>query len=475
MSDQSKVISELAVRRQRLNDKVEGPILLMGNGLQARNLPMVSLPFRQDSTFLYFSGCHEPDAALLWCGQRWTLYLPTPGAEDALWHGPTPSLERRGAELGFDHVRSSDELQRDVAEVVRESGLSTLAVSDESRNQLASWWSGTPLKFGQQHGSAELVAAVIELRRTKSDAEISALRQAAEHSAAAHVAVAQAARPGSSEASLASLFQSVLSSRGCVTGYDTILTAQGEVLHQRGHEGVLRAGDLLLVDGGGEVKSGYTADITRTWPIGGPLSGRKRAAYDAVLRAQLSAIDLCRVGVRFREVHDAACRVLIEFLISEGLLRCDAEESMTSGAHGVFFPHGIGHHLGLDVHDLENFGDLPSYPEGASRPEPFGTRFLRLDLPLQANWVVTVEPGLYAAPSIIHDEALRARLGDRINWAAAEQWIGLGGIRIEDDVAVTADSPDVLSASTPKSLEALETLVGAGPTVEERFGVSWSA
>ncbi|MCO4761847.1 MAG: aminopeptidase P N-terminal domain-containing protein [Myxococcales bacterium] len=462
---------ERQARRETLSKAVGRAILLMGNDEQPRNLPMVALPFRQDSSFLYYTGCDEPGAAALIRDGECTLFLHQVGEGDALWHGPTPTIEQRAGALGVSDVRPADELAGVVASTLAEGPIATMAVSDPGRTQLASWWSNRALAFGAQHGDDDLVDCVIAQRRTKSAAELAELRAAASHSAAAHIAVAQAARPGATERGLAAIFEGVLAARGCVPGYGTILSRRGEILHNRGHAGTLTAGDLLLVDGGGEVGSGYTADITRTWPVGGPLNGRQLAAYEAILQAQTAAIDLCRVGVRYREVHDAASRVLATFLRDVGILNCDEDEALETGAHGLFYPHGTGHLIGLDVHDLENFGDRPSYPADRPRPTQFGTRSLRLDLPLEAGWVVTVEPGLYAVPDIIYDAKLRVELGDRVNWKEAERWVGFGGIRIEDDIAITAGAPENLSWQTPKSVDALKTLVGSGPTVEQRLGV----
>ncbi len=462
---------ERAARRATLAATMGRPVLLMGHGDRPRNLPMVPVPFRQDSTFLYYTGCREPDAAALLVDGKCTLFLHQPGDDDALWHGPTPSLAERGAALGVDDVRPHNELERAVADVLAQGPLASLAVADAARSKLASWWTGRALNFGVDHGDDDLVQAVISQRRVKSSAEIEAQRAAAQHSAAAHVAVAQAACAGATERGLKAVFEAVLAGRGLTPGYGTILSRRGEVLHNRTHDGVLEAGDLLLVDGGGEGPEGYTADITRTWPVGGAFTGRQRAAYEAVLAAQDEAIALCRPGVRYREVHDAASRVLARFLIDEGVLTCDVDEALSSGAHGLFYPHGTGHLIGLDVHDLENFGDLPSYPSDQPRPTQFGTCNLRLDLPLEAGWVVTVEPGLYAVPEILHDPKLRDTLGDRVSWSRATSWIGLGGIRIEDDVAVTLGAPDILSAATPKSVAAVEAVTGAGPTVGERLAV----
>jgi Xaa-Pro aminopeptidase len=183
---------------------------------------------------------------------------------------------------------------------------------------------------------------------------------------------------------------------------------------------------------------------------------------------------MCRAGQRYRDIHFTATRMLAAGLVDLGLLRGAVDDLVESGASGVFFPHGVGHLIGLDVHDLENFGDRPAYAPGRSRPEQFGARYLRMDLDLEANMVVTIEPGLYFVPAIVHDRALRTRFADQVNYAEAERWLGLGGIRIEDDVRVRPASeaggePETLSADAPKTLDALEALIGSGPSAEERL------
>jgi Xaa-Pro aminopeptidase len=260
-----------------------------------------------------------------------------------------------------------------------------------------------------------------------------------------------------------------LAARGLVTGYQTILTVAGEVLHNHSYRNTAEAGQLLLLDGGGEVESGYTVDVTRTWPVSGIFDPRQLSAYEAVLASNLAATAHARVGVRYREVHDTASRVLAEWLRDEGLLTCSIDESIESGAHAVFFPHGVGHLLGMDVHDLENFQDLPAYPPGQGRPAQFGTRYLRLDLPLQAGWVVTIEPGFYVSPAILRDQGLRETLGTRIRWDRAEAWIGLGGIRLEDDVLVADEGPVVLTGAIPKDVRTVQALAGSGPPPLERL------
>lgn len=456
--------AEHARRRHAVFERLHGPILLMGNGLRDRNLPGYGLPFRQDSNFLYLTGCALPDAAALLEDGRFSLFLPVRDLDDALWHGERPSLTEIRDNLGADEVRDV----RELATHVRGRPVRTVAVADANKNRLASEWTGAHLQFGSHPGDFELIDTLIDLRRTKSEAEIVELREAGHHTGVAFEAVMRATRPGGHERSLTALFHAVLAARGLTTGYDTILTQSGEILHHHGHDHPLRDGRLLLVDGGGELPSGYGVDITRTWPVSGRFSPQQRAAYDAVLAAQEAAIASIRVGVRYREVHDASSREIARFLLDEGLARGSVDSVVDLGAHALFYPHGVGHHLGLDVHDLEAWGDRASYPPDRGRSEQFGTRNLRLDLPLGLHWVVTVEPGFYVIPSLLRDATLRERFAGIVNFERAAEWFGFGGIRIEDDVRVTSSAAELLT-SVPKTVPDIEDWIGTATGAEERL------
>jgi Xaa-Pro aminopeptidase len=242
--------------------------------------------------------------------------------------------------------------------------------------------------------------------------------------------------------------------------YPSIVTVRGEILHNRHHGHTLADGQLLLCDAGAESTTGYATDVTRTWPVSGRFDARQRDAYQLVLEAQLAALDRRRAGLEYRDVHLAASRTLAAGLVGLGLLRGSPDELVASGAHAVFFPHGVGHLLGLDVHDLEGLGDRAGYAAGRARSPQFGLAYLRMDRPLAPDMTVTVEPGFYVVPALLADPALRQRLGDQVAWSEAERWIGFGGIRIEDDVRVTAGDPEVLTAETPKTIEEMEAIVG---------------
>lgn len=469
--------AEFQRRRSAVSAAVGRPVVLLGGEPMPRNLPGYGYPFRQGSDFLYLTGCSEPGAAAILDDGRLTLFLPTPGEGDALWHGETPDLQTRAAPCHADDVQDSAALEQAVMDVVAGGGIAALAGPDPRRNETLSWWAGVPLQFGSESGDDALVDVLCTLRRKKSAAEIAAMRTATQISVEAHLAVAAAARPGVTERSLAALLQAVFAARGAEPGYGTILTRRGEILHCHDHAGTLGAGDLLLVDAGAELgpgygnQTGYGADLTRTWPVSGSFEGRQRAAYDAVLAAWQAAVDLCRPGVRYRAVHDAAAAVIARFLIDEGVLRVGVDEAVARGLHGLFFPHGVGHLIGLDVHDLEAYGDRGAYPPGQERADIFGTRFLRLDLPLEPGFVVTIEPGFYAVPAILDDPGLRERFGSAVDWPRAESFLGLHGIRIEDDVAITDGEPDVLSAGLPRDPDAVAAAVGVGPDYGALLGL----
>ena len=442
-------------RRTTLAQSVSSPILLMGNGHRARNLPMNRVSFRQDSSFLYCTGCHEPNAALMILDGESILFLEDHPPEDTLWHGPTPSLQERKMEYGVDRVMPITSLEDFCSSL---SSISTIAVADEQVNRRASQIVGTPLSFGSELGSLSLIDGLIGLRRILQEEELTAIRKTMETTRRAHIAAMRATKVGGHERLVAAAFHYELAKDGLDSAYHSIVTVHGEILHNESYQNPLCAGQMLLLDGGAEAKSGYANDITRTWPVSKEWTPKQTRAYQAVLQAQKESISHVVSGNRYRNVHDASSQVIASFLHDEGLLRIPAEEAVERGAHALFFPHGIGHLLGLDVHDMENFGDRPSYPTGRTRSKQFGTGYLRMDLDLEPGMLVTVEPGFYVVPSILNNPVLRERFVDAYDWEKVEEWKGFGGLRIEDNVLCTDGSPDVLSAEIPKEISEINAV-----------------
>jgi Xaa-Pro aminopeptidase len=455
-----------AARRQQLSARVGRPILLLGNGTRIRNIPIEHLPFRQDSSFLFFTGCARPDAALLLVDGHATLFVEPPADDDALWHGYSETLEDIRAAYGVDQVASV----RTLAERCAGLELATIAVPDSAATVTAATLAGVELDYGTVNGDPALIDAIIELRRCHTPLELDLHRAAARVTTTAFHASMSGTHVGGNEAHIAALFDGVLAAHGFVTGYPSIVTVRGEVLHNPYYRNPLLDGQLLLLDGGGEGPEGYGVDITRTWPVNGRFSVRQRDAYQAVLASQLAGIDQVRAGVRYRDIHMGCSRVLAQWLLDEGLLRGTLDQVCEAHAAAVFFPHGVGHLLGMDVHDLEQFGDRAAYAPGRSRDPHFGTAYLRMDLDLEPGMLVTIEPGFYVVPAILNDPALRETFGDLVDWDAAQSWLGFGGIRIEDDVLCTgAGAPEVLTAAVPKTVAALEAVVGSGRSALERL------
>jgi Xaa-Pro aminopeptidase len=243
--------------------------------------------------------------------------------------------------------------------------------------------------------------------------------------------------------------------------YPPIVTTRGEILHSHDRSGTLAAGDLVLADVGSETDTGWASDVTRTWPATGRFSPSQRAIYELVLAAQLDAIAAVRPGARYRDVHLVACRTLCRGLVDEGLLSGQVDGLVERGAHALFFPHGVGHLLGLDVHDMEDLGDRAGYAPGRRRSTQFGLAYLRLDRDLVPGMAVTIEPGLYFVPAILQSAKLTGPFADCFHPERLARFADVRGIRIEDDVLVTATGSEVLTAAIPKTVAAVEAAVGA--------------
>lgn len=445
--------SAFASRRQKLEVSLgPGRALFVAGRPRSRNYPANRYPFRAESHFLYFVGQNLPEAVLLATGQGSTLFTLPPDPDDALWHGPRPSLDALSAELGLD-VRPLSELPtalgdpRDVA---------TLPPNDDVT---AAWLSellgrAIPARGGAKltGQDARLADLVIAQRLVHDEAAIAQLRWAASVTRRAHLAGMAATRPGVLESEIHAAMQKEILAAGMTNAYGPIVTVHGEVLHHEEHDNVVREGDLVLADVGAETREGWAADVTRTWPVSGRLSPTQRELYEVVLAAQRKAIAMVRPGVRYRAIHEAAALALTQGLVEVGILRGSAEKLFERGAYALFFPHGVGHLLGLDVHDMEDLGDRAGYAEGRARSTRFGDRYLRLDRDLAPGMAVTIEPGLYRVPAILNEPTLVAPFRDAIDFETLEKFNDVRGIRIEDDVLVTEGEPEVLTEGIPKEI-----------------------
>ncbi|MEM9452750.1 MAG: aminopeptidase P family protein [Myxococcota bacterium] len=441
--------------------------LVFAGGLRARNYPANVFPYRADSHFLYLVGAALPDAALLVQGKRAELFVPPQDKDDPLWHGPLPGPDDIARATGVDAVRPLDDLPRALKAAGGGERVSTLPSADpltryRQRTLLGRRWPGQVFPPPGELRDTDLVLAdaMIALRLTHDAAALAMIRRAVDGTAAAHRAGMATTRPGVLEHEVRAAMEREILSRGMAPAYNSIVTVHGEILHNTTYDHTLGEHDLVLADVGAELE-GWANDVTRTWPVHGTFSGPQRALYEIVLQAQLDAIARVRSGVRYRDVHLTACLTLARGLVDEGLLRGDPESLVERGAHALFFPHGVGHLLGLDVHDMEDLGDRAGYAPDRARSDQFGLGYLRLDRDLAPGMVVTIEPGLYLVPAILERESLVGPfVADRsFDPERLHHFSEVRGIRIEDDVLCTTTEPEVLTAAIPKQPSAVEAAV----------------
>jgi Xaa-Pro aminopeptidase len=449
-------------RRRRLRELLgKGVVLLLGSWECPMNYPANVYPFRQDSSFLYFFGIDRPDLAAVMDleANRDVLFGRTPTMDDLVWSGPQPSLDEWGERVGVEDARPWAELGPLLRQALRQER----PVHFLPAHSLEHLHRVQPLLPGLSdeqvlHGSSPLIRAIVALRSTKTAEEIEEIEAAIAVTRDMQLgAMRMTRRPGVYEYAVAGAMEGIALARGGRLAFPTIFSIHGEVLHNYDHSHRMEAGRMAVNDCGAESPLHYAGDITRTLPVGGQFTPRQRDVYTIVLAAQEAAIAAIRPGVEYRDVHRLACLRIFEGLRGLGLVRGDADEAVEAGAHTLFFPHGIGHMLGLDVHDMEALGeDFVGYTETIRRRPEFGWKSLRLARAVEPGFAVTVEPGLYFIPALIDQWKAARRCEAFINYEAVEAYRDFGGIRIEDDVLVTAEGRRILGPPIPKTLDEVE-------------------
>jgi Xaa-Pro aminopeptidase len=446
-------------RRRALAGRIPRPLVLFAGHAPARNYPDNAYPFRAGSTYRYFGGPSLEHAALLIepgsdGAAGCTLFRPAPGPDDALWMGPAVDDETIASHAGLAPASIAD----GAALAERLAGRDSGAIIPQCVHTVA-----TAAQLNLAPATADELLAIIDMRLGKDEYELAAMRNAARISMAAHRAALAAARPGRREADVAAAYHAVLVAHECLVAFNPIITIRGETLHLHGHANVMPDGALALVDAGGEEPTGYACDITRTFPVSGRWTPLQRDLYEIVERALDDAVIACTPGTRYRDVHDRAARVICEGLVAVGLLRGNPEDLLARRAHAPFFPHGVGHLIGMDTHDMEDFGDLAGYAPGRSRRTDFGDYALRLDRDLAPGMCVTVEPGIYFVPAIWQRDDIVGPLADAVDRDKVDELLRceFGGIRIEHTICVRATGgPEVLSGDLPTDADQVARLVG---------------
>lgn len=449
-------------RRKILRETVDGGYILLPANLEAsRNYVDNAYPFRQDSHFLYFVGADAPGLALLIGPEgEETLFGPPEDPDDVVWSGPQPGLADHARDAGVGGIGSPDDLSAALS-AARGSGETVHYLPpyrDSRRFQLGSLLGADPAAVGAG-ASGEMTAAVVAMRSVKSDEEVRQIENALSVSALMYQSALGMIAPGRGEAEVAAMMQGVALLSDRPQSFLPIVSVRGEVLHNESHPNTLAKGDLLLLDTGTESPLGYASDITRTFPVAGVYSPRQREIYDVVLGAQQAAIQSASPRLTNRELHLLAARHIAGGLADIGLMKGDLDEAVAAGAHALFFPHGLGHMMGLDVHDMEDLGDAVGYAPGEKRSEQFGLSYLRLARRLEPGFVITIEPGVYFIPALIDRWRAEGRCAEFIDYDKVEQYRDFGGIRIEDDLLITADGGRVLGPPIPKAADDIEMVM----------------
>ncbi|HXU65388.1 MAG TPA: aminopeptidase P family protein [Polyangia bacterium] len=432
------------------------PALIAAGVPRPRNYAANAYPYRASSHFLYLFGIPLRGAMGVYDGSEFTLYVPDPHPDQALWEGAPPTPHEIATATGCP-VRPFARL----AASLRGRAVATLPAPDVETCLEQSRMLGREIRPGHVDVlDVPLADAMIALRLQHDPAAVAELRLAAEATEAAHRAGMAATRAGRRAWTVRAAMEAELAERGMGTAYPSIVTPHGEILHSERSDQELADGDLLLADVGAETRGGWAGDVTRTWPVSGRFSPTQRDFYGLVLEAQRQAIAAVTPGTRYRNVHRIASQALAAGLVDLGILRGDPIALAEDGVVALLFPHGVGHLLGLDVHDMEDLGDRAGYAPGRQRATQFGLSALRLDRDLLPGMAVTIEPGLYLAPAILDNPALAQVAGDRLNRTRLAQFGDVRGIRIEDDILVTATGREVLTAGIPKTVDEIETAVG---------------
>jgi Xaa-Pro aminopeptidase len=438
-----------------------GLVLFIGNEESPINYLGNANPFRQDSSWLYFFGIDEPSLiATMDLGDGSTcLFGDETAFEDTIWTGSRPSLKELAASAGINESRPLARIVEFVDN--KRSASATIRFLPPYRKETASTlYTLLHIPFDApllDMADEDLVRSVIGLREIKDDLEIAELEKAVAVTAQMHKAVIEELRPGWKEYEAAALARYVAESEGCRLSFATIATIRGEILHNHASNRTCEPGGLFLLDAGAEVPSGYAGDLTSTFPVGCRFDTRQAEIYSVLLEVFHTAISSLSGGTLFLDVHLAACLKLAEGLAELGILRGKAEDIVEAGAHALFFPHGLGHMIGLDVHDMEGLGEDEVGYAGIARSSRFGLSSLRFAKKLKPGMVHSIEPGIYFIPSLIEKWRSEKRFREFIRFDELIHWKSCAGMRIEEDWLMTAKGARRLGPALDKSIDAIES------------------
>ena len=441
-----KVYSE---RRSILRDKIgSGLIILIGNNDAPCNYPSNAYTFRQDSSFLYYFGQNRDALAGVIdadSGQEWLLGDDI-DINDIIWTGFVPSIADMAAECGVQNSAPYGKL-RELVTDARHLGRKVHFLPPYRHDHmilLSDMLGLHPLQT-RDAASVELIKAVVSMRSIKSDAEVAEIERAMAIGYQMHCAAIKACRPGVTEKYIAGLIEGIAMSQGAKVSFNSIVTMHGEIFHGGPTLNELEPGRLLLVDAGAETVNNYCSDNTRTMPVSGKFTQKQLDIYSIVEACHDLVIEKAHPGMRWLYMHLDVCRLMTERLKDLDLMRGNTDDAVAAGAHALFMQHGLGHMMGMDVHDMEGLGQIyVGFDEEVQPSDQFGTKYLRYGKRLQPGFVLTDEPGIYFIPALIEKWKSENKHKDFLNYNKITQYLNFGGIRIEDDLLITPTGCRVL-------------------------------
>ncbi len=448
-------------RRNRLKKEMStGIALFPGNVEAAFNYPANTYHFRQDSHFLYFFGIDLPGFAAVidFDNDQEYIFGNDFDIDDIIWMGPQPKVAELAEKVGITNTSPMNELQNLIGKALKDSRHIHFLppYRGETDIQMAQLLNTSVFDI-RKKASVQLIKAVVKLKEIKDEYEIAEIEKAVDIAYEMHTTAMKMAKPGVIEQKIAGTIEGISLALGGPASFPIILSMNVQTLHNHYHGNVLEEGRMMVTDAGAETQLHYASDITRTVPVGGKFSKRQADIYQVVLDANMNSIEAIKPGIKYRDVHFLAAKTIVEGLKNIGLMKGDTEAAVEAGAHTLFLPHGLGHMMGMDVHDMEGLGEnYVGYDDQTIRSKEFGTAYLRLGKELKPGFVLTVEPGIYFIPELIDQFKAEGKFTDFINYEIVETYKDFGGVRIEDDVLVTESGYRLLGKPIPKTIEEVE-------------------
>lgn len=449
-------------RRNQLREKMRGGMILIpGNMESPQNYTDNAYHFRQDSTFLYLFGLDMPGLFGVIDANtgKDTIFGDDISMADIIWMGNKPSIQELASSVGVENTLPLKELSRVIGQSIAKRV--PYHFIQPYRAEIVLWLSellGINSSRLAGYASGDLVRKLVSMRSLKDQYEIAEIEKACATGYQMHVTAMKMAMPGVMEQEIAGTIEGIALAHGAGTSFPTILTQNGQTLHNHDHSFQLQEGRLMVVDAGAESNLHYASDFTRTIPVGGKFSQKQLDIYNIVLKANNTATALIKPGETYLSIHLKVAEVIAAGLKELGLMKGDVQEAVVNGAHALFLPHGLGHMMGLDVHDMENYGQIHvGYDEEVRPVDQFGTAYLRLGRRLQENFVITNEPGIYFIPALIAKWEGEKINESFINFDQVKKYLDFGGIRLEDDILVTATGSRILGNRIPISQEEVES------------------